>query len=139
SFSSPASRGPLRSAADWVPPPLEYFNGKLITPGRFPGLARQLPDPSIRLCAMLSSASTPAVSVIIPTFRREDCIEATLDSVFAQTFRDFEVIVINDGSPDGTAARLRPWVESGKIRYYEQPNGGQSAARNRGISLARGE
>jgi glycosyltransferase involved in cell wall biosynthesis len=81
----------------------------------------------------------PAVSVVIPTFRREDCIEETLASVFAQTFRDFEVIVINDGSPDQTAARLRPLVESGRIRYYEQPNSGQSAARNRGIGLARGE
>ena len=81
----------------------------------------------------------PAVSVVIPTFRREDYIEETLNSVFAQTFRDFEVIVINDGSPDNTAARLQPLVAAGRIRYYEQPNGGQSAARNRGIELARGE
>jgi glycosyltransferase involved in cell wall biosynthesis len=81
----------------------------------------------------------PVVSVVIPTYRRADCIEETLASVFAQTFQDFEVIVINDGSPDNTAAKLLPWVQSGRIRYYEQPNAGQSAARNRGIGIARGE
>jgi glycosyltransferase involved in cell wall biosynthesis len=86
-----------------------------------------------------STDSRPVVSVVIPTYRREDRIEETLASVFAQTFRDFEVIVVNDGSPDNTAARLRPLVDAGRIRYCEQANAGQSAARNRGIELARGE
>ncbi|HEX2853334.1 MAG TPA: glycosyltransferase family A protein [Opitutaceae bacterium] len=81
----------------------------------------------------------PAVSVVIPTYRHAAYVEETLRSVFAQTFSDFEVIVINDGSPDNTAAVLRPWVESGRIRYHEQPNAGQSATRNRAIELARGE
>ncbi len=63
----------------------------------------------------------------------------TLESVFAQTFTDFEVIVINDGSPDDTAAVLRPYVQSGRIRYIEQPNAGVAAARNRGVAAAKGE
>jgi glycosyltransferase involved in cell wall biosynthesis len=79
------------------------------------------------------------VSVVIPTYRHERTIEETLASVFAQTFTDFEVIVINDGSPDRTVDRLRPWIDAGRIRYHEQPNAGQSAARNIGIGLARGE
>jgi glycosyltransferase involved in cell wall biosynthesis len=81
----------------------------------------------------------PLVSVVIPTYRHAHVIAETLESVFGQTFRDFEVIVLNDGSPDDTAAILRPWAESGKIRYYEQANAGQSATRNRGIKLARGK
>lgn len=81
----------------------------------------------------------PAVSVVIPTYRREQLIEETLASVFGQSFRDFEVIVVNDGSPDATRARLQPLADAGRIRYFEQPNSGLSAARNRGIDLARGE
>lgn len=83
--------------------------------------------------------TSPSVSIIIPTNRHARFIEETLASVAAQTFTDFEVIVINDGSPDDTAEVLRPWIESGRIRYYEQPNSGQSATRNRGIKVARGE
>ena len=63
----------------------------------------------------------------------------TLDSVFAQTFTDYEVIVVNDGSPDDTAEVLRPLAEAGRIRYFGQRNQGQAAARNRGLAEARGE
>lgn len=83
--------------------------------------------------------TSPVVSVIIPTYKHRDFVLATLDSVFAQTFMDYEVIVINDGSPDDTAEVLRPLAELGRIRYIEQANTGQSKARNRGISEARGE
>ena len=81
----------------------------------------------------------PKVSVVIPTYNHQCYILAALDSVFAQTFTDFEIIVVNDGSPDNTAEVLRPLTESGRIRYIEQKNQGQSAARNRGISEAKGE
>ncbi len=81
----------------------------------------------------------PTVSVIIPTYKHRDFVRATLDSVFAQTFTDYEVIVINDGSPDDTAEVLRPLAEAGRIRYMEQTNTGQSIARNRGIAEAKGE
>ena len=81
----------------------------------------------------------PQVSVIVPTYRHADFIGATLESVFAQTFTDYEVIVINDASPDDTDARLRPLAEAGRIRYVRlEKNGGQAAARNQGIALARG-
>lgn len=79
------------------------------------------------------------VSIIIPTYKHQDFVLATLDSVFAQTFTDYEVIVINDGSPDDTVEVLRPLVKAGRIRYIEQKNQGQSAARNRGLSEAKGE
>ena len=83
--------------------------------------------------------SSPCVSVIIPTYKHQDFVLATLDSVFAQTFTDYEVIVINDGSPDDTAEVLLPLAEAGRIRYIEQKNTGQSIARNRGIAEAQGE
>lgn len=79
-----------------------------------------------------------SVSVVIPTYRHRRFVMQTLDAVFAQTYGDYEVIVINDGSPDDTAELLRPLIESGRIRYVEQSNQGQGAARNRGIEMARG-
>jgi glycosyltransferase involved in cell wall biosynthesis len=81
----------------------------------------------------------PSVSVVIPAYGHAAFIAETLASVFRQSFRDFEIIVINDGSPDHTADVLRPFVESGRIRYYEQPNAGQAAARNSGLQQANGE
>jgi glycosyltransferase involved in cell wall biosynthesis len=81
----------------------------------------------------------PAVSVIVPTYKHRDYVLVTLDSVFAQSFNDFELIVVNDGSPDDTAAVLKPLADAGRIRYVEQPNAGQAAARNRGLELAGGE
>ena len=81
----------------------------------------------------------PSVSVIIPTYNHRDYVVEALESVFAQTYIDYEVIVVNDGSPDDTAAVLRPYVESGRIKYIEQNNQGQAAARNRGLAEAKGE
>ncbi len=79
------------------------------------------------------------ISVVIPTYNHRDFVLESLESVFAQTYTDYEVIVVNDGSPDDTAERLRPLVEAGRIVYIEQPNAGQGAARNRGIAEAKGE
>jgi glycosyltransferase involved in cell wall biosynthesis len=81
----------------------------------------------------------PEVSVIIPTYRHSRTVLESLDSVFTQSFSDVEVIVVNDGSPDDTAKVLQPLVDSGKIKYIEQANQGQSAARNRGLREASGE
>jgi glycosyltransferase involved in cell wall biosynthesis len=81
----------------------------------------------------------PKVSVIIPTYRHRDFIRDTLDSVFNQTMTDYEVIVVNDGSPDDTGALLAPLVEAGRIQYVEQANQGQSRARNVGLERSAGE
>lgn len=79
----------------------------------------------------------PAVSVIIPCYNHRDTVAAAVQSALDQNFTDREIIVINDGSPDDTAAVLRPYTD--RIRYVEQANAGQAAARNRGIELAHGE
>ena len=79
----------------------------------------------------------PRVSIIIPVYNGERYLQQTLESVFAQTHTDYEVIVIDDGSTDNTLQILESNKDS--IRYVTQENQGVSAARNRGLYLARGE
>ncbi len=78
----------------------------------------------------------PTVSVVIPAYNAERYIGETLESVLAQTYRDFEVVVVDDGSTDGTREIVRNYGEP--VRLVEQPNSGPAAARNRGIREARG-
>ena len=81
---------------------------------------------------------TPFVSVILPVYNREDTILRALDSVLMQTFRNMEVIVIDDGSDDSTAEIVRNCRDS-RVRLVCLPvNGGANAARNAGIRLAEG-
>jgi glycosyltransferase involved in cell wall biosynthesis len=80
----------------------------------------------------------PKVSVVIPTYNRGDKVGLTIDSVLAQTITDREVIVVDDGSADGTGKVLEK-AYGNRIRYYFQTNQGVSVARNRGIAEARGE
>ncbi len=88
---------------------------------------------------LLPNEAYPAVSVIIPAYNVAALIAETLDSVFGQTFNDYEVIVINDGSPDTEEFEraIEPYRE--RIRYLHQKNGGASSARNAGLSVAKGE
>lgn len=81
----------------------------------------------------------PAVSIITPAYNISRYISETLDSVFAQTFRDFEIIVVNDGSPDTPEfeTALVPYMDD--LVYLKQPNAGAGAARNVAIGHARGE
>lgn len=77
-------------------------------------------------------------SVIIPLYNKAPYITATVESVLAQTFRDLEVIVVDDGSSDG-GAELVEAITDPRVRLVRQANAGVSAARNHAISLARGE
>lgn len=86
----------------------------------------------------------PFISVVIPTYNRAHQVQAALKSVLAQTYPEFEAIIVDDGSTDGTGEALRQFIsqELGngrQIRYFFQPNQGQSAARNKGIDEAHGE
>lgn len=83
------------------------------------------------------------VSVIIPTFNRKSVLARALDSVLRQTWTELELIVIDDGSTDGTEEFVREWRESADpertLTYLKTENRGVSHARNRGAELARGE
>jgi glycosyltransferase involved in cell wall biosynthesis len=84
-------------------------------------------------------STAPKVSVIIPAYNIAAYIGEALDSVLNQTFKDFEIILINDGSPDTTEFErvLEPYRD--EIVYLRQPNKGVGPARNTGIEIARGE
>jgi glycosyltransferase involved in cell wall biosynthesis len=81
--------------------------------------------------------SIPRVSVVIPTYNRSELVVQAIESVLAQTYTDFEIIVADDGSTDDTAARIQPYLD--RIIYAKQRNRGVAAARNTGIRLAKGE
>lgn len=80
----------------------------------------------------------PAISIVIPAYNAERTIVETLESVQKQTFLDFEIIVINDGSTDQTLEAIKT-VEDPRICVFSYSNGGLPVARNRGISQANGE
>ncbi len=86
----------------------------------------------------MARTQTPTVSVILPTYNRPALVQEAIASVLAQTWTDFECIVIDDGSTADTARALQPLAEAGHIRYTRQENAGLAAARNHGLRLARG-
>lgn len=79
----------------------------------------------------------PKVSVIIPAYNCERFIGEAIDSVLAQTFKDFEVIVVDDGSDDGTAKEAERYGD--RLTYLHQPNRGQASARNLGFVHSGGD
>jgi glycosyltransferase involved in cell wall biosynthesis len=86
-----------------------------------------------------TSAMSPRFSVIIPVYNRRSLIAETISSVQAQTFTDWECIVVDDGSTDGTAEVVRAIVDRDpRVRYVHQENAERSAARNNGIRNASG-
>ena len=87
---------------------------------------------------MDSRDKQPRFSIIIPTFNRATSVTQTLDSVFSQTFADFEVIVVDDGSTDTTLDTLAG-ITDPRLVVVSQENAGPAAARNRGMDEARGE
>lgn len=80
----------------------------------------------------------PQISVVIPTYNRAEKVQKAIESVLAQTLPVFEIIVVDDGSSDGTEQSLRA-AFADRIRYCFQPNQGVSVARNRGMEESRGE
>lgn len=79
----------------------------------------------------------PLISCIVPVFNGELYIRETLDSIIAQTYKPVEIIVLDDGSTDGTAGVAAEY--GSRIEYHRQPNGGLASARNAGIKVSAGE
>ena len=86
------------------------------------------------------AAPCPEVSVILPVYNVGEYLDICMESLERQTFRDFEALLINDGSTDDSAVRCRVWAEKdGRIRFIDKKNEGVSATRNLGVRLARGK
>jgi glycosyltransferase involved in cell wall biosynthesis len=77
------------------------------------------------------------VSTVIPVYNGERYLDEAIESVLAQTHRPLEIIVVDDGSTDGSADVAKSFADS-QVRYCYQPNSGQGAARNQGVNLASG-
>lgn len=100
--------------------------------------ARELPtEPGATAKALRREEAAPAVTIIIPTYNRRDLLPATLDSVAAQTFKDYEITVVDDGSSDDTRQYIASRPE--RISYHWQPNQGVAKARNHGLRHTRAE
>lgn len=85
----------------------------------------------------MTPKTEPTVSVVIPAYNAAWCVGRAVDSVLAQSFRDFELIVVDDGSTDDTASVLGAYGSA--LKVISKSNGGMSSARNAGIGVATGE
>ena len=82
----------------------------------------------------------PLISVIVPCYNQAQYLDECLQSVLDQTYQNWECIIVNDGSPDHTEEVANKWLEKDpRFRYIDKENGGLSSARNKGITLAKGE
>ncbi|MCC7302110.1 MAG: glycosyltransferase family 2 protein [Bacteroidia bacterium] len=86
----------------------------------------------------MSSERTCSFSVIIPTFNRKVLLEYTLDALAAQTYQEYEAIVVDDGGSDGTEEMVRQRADA-RLRYHRITNSERGAARNAGTALAKGD
>ncbi|MBR1965307.1 MAG: glycosyltransferase family 2 protein [Lentisphaeria bacterium] len=110
---------------------------------RFWDMDIERPSGDLKQIAMLcckQSYSLPKVSVIVPAYNTEDYIASSLHSLIAQTLKEIEIIVVDDGSTDSTASKVREIAGlDARIKFFSQSNQKQGAARNRGIEIATGE
>jgi len=98
------------------------------------------PDPLGRVQELKGAdPGRPAVTVVMPTYNRPEFIAASIESVLAQTFREWELIVVNDGGSREVEATIAPFLADSRVRYAYARHGGLSAARNVGMALAEGE
>lgn len=82
---------------------------------------------------------TPILSIIVPVYKVEQYLAECIESILAQTLTDWELILVDDGSPDGSGAICdRYAAHDGRIKVIHRPNGGVSAARNDALNIARG-
>jgi glycosyltransferase involved in cell wall biosynthesis len=82
---------------------------------------------------------TPLVSVIVPSYNTAQYVPEAIESILAQTYRNLEIHVVDDGSKDNTREVMRAYANNPRVIYHYQENRGESGARNTGIRAARGE
>lgn len=89
---------------------------------------------------MGNTEKLPLISIIVPVYNVKDYLKKCLDSICGQTYKNLEIIVVDDGSTDGSGEICDSYAQSDtRIKVFHQPNAGQSVARNKGLSVAQGE
>lgn len=84
--------------------------------------------------------NNPKISIIVPIYNAEKFLDRCMDSIYAQTFTDYEIILVNDGSTDNSAALCRSYADrDSRVIYIEKENGGAGSARNAGMDAAKGK
>ncbi len=119
----------------------KFAGGVRINVERFDGFIPTGCHQEVELPLTKSAERTPVVSVIMPCYKQAEFLREAVASVVAQTFTDWELIIVDDGSPDDTAGTAQAIIAAhpGRvIRLLRKPNGGVSEARNAGIRMARG-
>ena len=82
----------------------------------------------------------PLISVIVPIYNAEQYIDRCIKSILKQTYSNLEVLLIDDGSSDGSSSICKQYeLSDNRVHYYHQHNSGVSAARNKGLDIAKGE
>ena len=81
----------------------------------------------------------PRVSIVVTCYNYAEFVSDCLSSIAEQTFNDFEVIIVDDGSTDGSVNQIRPFLKDRRFRYIFQQNRGQASAKNRGLADANGD
>lgn len=89
---------------------------------------------------MTNPPAVATVAVIVPVYNVRPYLDRCVESVLGQTFRNFELVLVDDGSTDGSGERCDEWAKrDGRVRVFHQANAGQSAARNFGVRQSKGE
>ena len=81
----------------------------------------------------------PLVSVIVPVYNADKYIKNCIESILSQCYHNFELILVNDGSTDGSEEQCMAYTSRTNVQYYSQPNGGVTSARKKGFELSKGE
>jgi glycosyltransferase involved in cell wall biosynthesis len=83
--------------------------------------------------------SNPKFTIITPTYNRQDLVQTTIQSILDQTFKDWELIIVDDGSTDNTEQAIQRFLKNDRIKYIKKANSGQADSLNVGVSHASGE
>jgi glycosyltransferase involved in cell wall biosynthesis len=95
--------------------------------------------PEGKLYLKIILSTMPYLSIIVPVYNKEKYLDACIESILGQSFTDFELIIVNDGSTDGSALKCKKYAAAdSRVVVIDQPNRGVSAARNRGLAIAKG-
>lgn len=87
----------------------------------------------------MNEVSSPYVSIIMAAYNAQSFIAEAIQSLLDQSYKDFEILIVDDGSTDNTRSVITPFLKDSRVKYFHQKNHGQTVAKNRGINESSGE